>query len=97
MACRAAPSEYRFPLKGHVLPTKSPQIRIPVKLHKKVALVRTADPVLAEDLLARKTLSRWIVGRLSDTVLLLQPGESELVIDELRRLGHTPRVAGQRD
>ena len=43
----------------------------------------------------RKTLARWVVGRLSDTVLLVQSGESELVIDELRKLGHTPRVVGR--
>jgi hypothetical protein len=71
--------------------------RIPVKLHKNVALVRTTDPLLAEELLARKTLARWVVGRLSDTVLLVHSGESELVIDELRKLGHTPRIVGQRD
>ena len=71
--------------------------RIPVKLHKNVALVRTTDPLLAEELLARKTLARWVVGRLSDTVLLVRSGESELVIEELRRLGHTPRIVGQRD
>jgi hypothetical protein len=71
--------------------------RIPVKLHKNVVLVRTTDPLLAEELLARKTLARWVVGRLSDTVLLVQSGESELVIDELRKLGHTPRIVGQRD
>jgi hypothetical protein len=76
---------------------KASQARIPVKLHKNVALVRTADSVVAEELLARKTLARWIVGRLSDTVLLVHSGESELVIEELRRLGHTPRVAAQKD
>jgi hypothetical protein len=66
--------------------------RIPVKLHKNVSLVRTTEPVLAEELLARKTLARWVVGRLSDTVLLIQADEPDAVIDELRRLGHTPRV-----
>jgi hypothetical protein len=66
--------------------------RIAVKLHKNVALIRTAEPVLAEELLARKQLARWVVGRLSDTVLLVQPDECEGVVDELRRLGHTPRV-----
>jgi len=66
--------------------------RIPVKLHKNVTLVRTTVPVLAEELLARKTLARWVVGRLSDTVLLIQPDETDSVIEELRRLGHTPRV-----
>lgn len=66
--------------------------RTAVKLHKNVALVRTNDPVLAEELLARKTLSRWVLGRLSDTVLLIQPEESDGVVEELRRMGHTPRV-----
>jgi hypothetical protein len=66
--------------------------RIGVKLHKNVTLIRTTDPVLAEELLARKTLARWVVGRLSDTVLLVQPDEADVVIEELRRMGHTPRV-----
>jgi hypothetical protein len=57
-----------------------------------VTLVRTSEAVLAEELLARKALARWVVGRLSDTVLLVQPDESEAVIEELRRLGHTPRI-----
>ena len=53
-----------------------PTARIPVKLHKNVTLVRTAEPVLAEELLARKSLARWVLGRLSETVLLVQPDES---------------------
>jgi hypothetical protein len=76
---------------------KSSQVRIPVKLHKHVTLIRTNDAVLAEELLARKSLARWVVGRLSDTVLLVRHGETQLVIEELRRLGHTPRVVGQGD
>jgi hypothetical protein len=66
--------------------------RIAVKLHKNVTLVRTTEPVLSDELLARKTMSRWVVGRLSDTVLLVQPDEADAVIEELRRMGHTPRV-----
>jgi hypothetical protein len=66
--------------------------RIPVRLHKNVTLIRTTEPVLAEELLARKALARWVVGRLSETVLLIQPDETDAVIDELRRLGHTPRI-----
>jgi hypothetical protein len=66
--------------------------RIPVKLHKQVTLIRTAEPLLAEELLARKTLARLVAGRLSDTVLLVQPEEEEAVLDELRRMGHTPRI-----
>jgi hypothetical protein len=70
----------------------STHARIPVKMHRNVALVRTTEGVLVEELLARKTLARWVVGRLSDTVLLVQPDGTDAVIDELRRLGHTPRI-----
>jgi hypothetical protein len=69
-----------------------PAARIPIKLHRNVALVRTSEPVLAEELLARKSLARWVLGRLSETVILVRPEEAEAVIDELRRMGHTPRV-----
>jgi hypothetical protein len=66
--------------------------RIPVKLHKQVALIRTADPLLAEELLARKTLARMIAGRLSETVLMVRAEDEEAILEELRRMGHTPRV-----
>jgi hypothetical protein len=69
-----------------------PPARIPVKLHRNVALIRTAEPMLAEELLARKSLARWVLGRLSETVILVRPEEADAVIDELRRMGHTPRV-----
>jgi hypothetical protein len=70
----------------------SPAARIPVKLHRQVSLIRTADPVLAEELLARKTLAKLVVGRLSDTVLLVHAEEEDAILDELRRMGQTPRV-----
>jgi hypothetical protein len=70
----------------------SSTVRIPVKLHKNVTLIRTSEPLLTEELLARKPLARYVLGRLSDTVLLIQPDDSEMVIEELRRMGHTPRV-----
>lgn len=69
-----------------------PAARIAVKLHKQVSLIRTTDPLLAEELLARKSLARMVVGRLSPTVLLVRPEEEEALLEELRRMGHTPRV-----
>lgn len=69
-----------------------PSGRIPVKLHKQVALVRVSEPLVAEELLARKGLARMIVGRLSETVLLVRPEDEEALLDELKRSGHTPRV-----
>jgi hypothetical protein len=70
----------------------TPPGRIPVKLHRQVALVRTTDPLVTEELLARKGIARLVAGRLSDTVLLVRPDDEEALLEELRRMGHTPRV-----
>ncbi len=66
--------------------------RIPVKLHRRVCLVQTEDAVLAEELLARKKLAQEVVGRLTDSVLLVRPGRVDAVIAELQKMGHTPQV-----
>lgn len=72
----------------------NPRLRLPVKLHRRVVLVLTEDAVLAEELLARKKLAQEVTGRLSDHALLIRPGRVEAVIEELRRMGQTPRVSG---
>ena len=66
--------------------------RVPVKLHRRVCLIRTEDAIHAEELLARKKLAQDIAGRLSDCVLLIRHGRVEAVIDELQKMGHTPQV-----
>ena len=66
--------------------------RIPVKVHRRVSLVYTDDALLAEELLARKKLAEEILGRLTPQVLLLRPGKTQAVIDELKKMGHSPRV-----
>ena len=66
--------------------------RIPVKLHRRVCLIQTADAVLAEELLARKKLAQDLVGRLTDRVLLVRPGRVDAVVLELQKMGHTPSV-----
>ena len=77
-------------------PTAPPAgARIPVKLHHRVSLILTEDAVLAEELLARKKLAAEVAGRLSDKVLLVRPGRVEAVLDELRKMGHTPQVIGK--
>lgn len=70
--------------------------RIPVKLHRRVVLVLTEDALLAEEILARKKLAQDVVGRLTDRVLLVRPGRVDAVIAELQKMGHTPRVGGER-
>ena len=72
--------------------TPPPFTRIAVKLHKHVSLIRTAEPIVTEELLSRKSLARLVAGRLSDTVLLVHSSDEEAILDELRRMGQTPRV-----
>lgn len=72
-----------------------PAIRLPAKLHRRVCLVLTEDAVLAEELLARKKLATDVLGRLTDRALLIRPGRVEAVLDELRKMGHTPSVIGK--
>ena len=55
----------------------------------------TEDALLAEELLARKRLAGEVAGRLSDRVLLIRPGKVAIVIDELKKMGHTPQVIGK--
>jgi hypothetical protein len=66
--------------------------RTPIKLHRNVSLIRANDPLLIEEMLARKPLARLIVGRLSPTVVLVRPEDEEPLLDELRRMGQTPRL-----
>jgi len=69
--------------------------RLAVKIHRRVCLVVTEDAPLAEEVLARRKLAQDIVGRLTDRALLVRPGRVEAVVEELRRMGHTPRVVGR--
>jgi hypothetical protein len=73
----------------------NPGTRLAAKLHRRVCLVLTEDAVLAEELLARKKLSQEVAGRLSDRVLLIRPGRVDSVLEELRKMGHTPQVVGK--
>ncbi|MGE3809730.1 MAG: hypothetical protein AB7K24_34115 [Gemmataceae bacterium] len=73
-------------------PVRAAAARIPVKLHRRVCLVHTEDAVLAEELLARKKLAQELVGRLTESVLLIRPGRADAVVQELQKMGHTPQV-----
>jgi hypothetical protein len=66
--------------------------RLSAKLHRRVCLVLTDDALLAEELLARKKLATEVAGRLSEKVLLIRPGRLDAVLDELRKMGHTPQI-----
>jgi len=66
--------------------------RIATKVHRRGCLVQTENAALAEELLADKKLQPDLVGRLTETVLLVRPGRVQAVVQEMQRLGHTPRV-----
>jgi hypothetical protein len=66
--------------------------RLPVEIHRRVSMVLTEDALLAEEILARRKLAHDIVGRLTERALLVRPGRVEAVVDELKKMGHTPRV-----
>jgi len=70
----------------------SDKARIPVKLHRRVCLVQTEDAILSEELLAHRKLASDIVGRLADRILLVRPGRVDAVVQELKKMGHTPQV-----
>ncbi len=69
------------------------QSRIPVKVHRQVSLILTDDALLSEELLARKKMAEDILGRLTPQVLLVKPGRAQVVVEELKKMGHAPRVA----
>lgn len=66
--------------------------RIPVKLHRNVSLIKTSNAHVAEELLARRKLVGMLAGRLTDIVLLVEPGQEAAVIEELRKSGQSPQV-----
>lgn len=76
--------------------TRPANAKIPVKVHRNLCVVRTADPLLSNELLARPKLCRLVIGRLTDEVLLIQPGKADEVLEELRKMGHSPQIVGGR-
>ena len=74
------------------MPQSNPAARFPVNMHRHVSLVRTSEPIVTEELMARRSIARLVVGRLSDTVLLVRADDEDALLEELRRAGHTPRV-----
>jgi hypothetical protein len=85
-------SEHLFQTTSGKQKAKADGTRLPVKLHRRVCLVLTEDAVLAEEILARKKLAQDLAGRLTDRALLVRPGRVEAIVQELQKMGHTPRV-----
>ena len=70
----------------------APGGRLSAKLHRRVCFVLTDNAMLAEEMLARKKLSAEVAGRLSDRVLLIRSGRLSVVLDEMKKMGHSPQI-----
>ena len=68
------------------------QSRIPVKVHRRVCILRSDDSIIIEEVLSRKKLQNDIAGRLTPSSILIRPGRTEPIIAELLKLGHTPNI-----
>ena len=69
--------------------------RLVVKVHRRVPLVVAEDPLIIAEIVARKKAAAEIAGRLNEGVLVIRQGRAEALVEELRQMGHTPRVQGK--
>ena len=61
-------------------------------LHENLPIVEVADKVLLDMLFADSQASRHLATRLSNTVAVVFPVQSDVLLARLRKLGHTPKV-----
>lgn len=62
------------------------------ELHLNATILEVADPALLAELAADGKIRRFLLGRLSDTAALVDPGSTSLLEDALLADGHTPKV-----
>ena len=63
-----------------------------VILHQNLPLIEVAESWLLDATLADAGAARYIVTRLSDRVAIIAPGQLDLLLARLRKLGHTPKI-----
>lgn len=63
------------------------------ELHRNVAVLEVTDASRMIEFAADPKVRRYLLGRLSDTVALVDPGQEDALAKALLALGHTPRVA----
>ena len=63
------------------------------EIHRNVAVLEVTDASRMIEFAADPKVRRYLLGRLSDTVALVDPGHEDALAKTLLTLGHTPRVA----
>jgi hypothetical protein len=64
-------------------------------LHDNLPIIEVAEAWLLDMLLADPGAARSILVRLADRVAVVEPGQFELFVARLRKLGHTPKVLAE--
>ena len=62
------------------------------ELHLNAAMLEMAEPALLVELAADPRIRRYLLARLSDTVVLVDPGHARDIERALLDAGHTPKV-----
>ena len=62
------------------------------EIHLKAAVLETGDAALLIELAMDTKLRRYLLGRLSETVALIDPDKVEVFEQALRTGGHTPKI-----
>jgi hypothetical protein len=62
------------------------------ELHVNAALLEVAEPALLAELAADPRIRRYLLARLSDTVVLVDPGHARDLESALLDADHTPKV-----
>jgi hypothetical protein len=83
----------RQPSRAAADPSRAaPSANTPPTLHLGLTLLEVTEPHLLEDLRRDRRLGALIEGQLSPTVAVVRPGGEEALVQQLRRLGHFPRL-----
>ena len=61
-------------------------------LHEHVPLIEVADEFLLDSLYADPQTAQYLLDRLSKTVAVVSPGQSNALLARLFKLGHTPKI-----
>jgi hypothetical protein len=72
-----------------LLPLLQPRER---ELHLNAAVLEVAHPAQLLELAADPRIRRYLLARLSDTVALVDPGQTESLEVALLATGHTPKL-----
>jgi hypothetical protein len=64
-----------------------------VVLHQGLTLIEVADPADLSSLMVDSRIKPYIVAKLSETQLVVLPQHTKMLIEALRKAGHTPKVS----